>query len=117
MTLIKVVDATLTFQQERYKKAWDAAHFTKAADKTKPAAVKSGRGAIRPKAVPASATFYTADRNMWTTLVALLRKLTLLPTVIFTFSKKRCEDYGGRDEVEDDCYREFLTDTACLHLF
>jgi antiviral helicase SKI2 len=34
------------------------------------------------------------DRNLWVNLVALLQKKEILPVVIFTFSKKRCEEYA-----------------------
>jgi antiviral helicase SKI2 len=37
-------------------------------------------------------SFQQQDRNIWVHLVGLLRKKELLPVVIFTFSKKRCEE-------------------------
>jgi antiviral helicase SKI2 len=33
-----------------------------------------------------------ADKNVWIHLVQYLKKAELLPVVVFTFSKKRCED-------------------------
>lgn len=39
-------------------------------------------------------TIEKQDKNMWVHLVGLLRKRQLLPTVIFTFSKKKCEEYA-----------------------
>ena len=35
------------------------------------------------------------DQNVYTHLVGLLRKKSLLPVVVFTFSKKRCEQNAG----------------------
>lgn len=32
---------------------------------------------------------------MYSPLIALLKKKNLLPVIIFTFSKKKCEDYAG----------------------
>jgi antiviral helicase SKI2 len=35
------------------------------------------------------------DYNLWVHLVGHLKKKDLLPTVVFTFSKKRCEENAG----------------------
>ena len=37
-------------------------------------------------------TFHQPDKNLYVHLVGNLRKLNLLPVVVFTFSKKRCEE-------------------------
>lgn len=35
------------------------------------------------------------DKNLWVHMVGLLRKQNLLPTVVFVFSKKKCEEYAS----------------------
>ncbi len=42
-----------------------------------------------------SHTLRQGDQNTYTHLVNLLRKETLLPVVVFTFSKKKCEQNAG----------------------
>lgn len=39
-----------------------------------------------------SRTIHQADKNLYVHLVGYLQKKTLLPVVVFTFSKKRCEE-------------------------
>lgn len=43
------------------------------------------------------------DANLWIHLIGLLRKKELLPVVVFTFSKKRCEEYAGSMPNTDLC--------------
>ncbi|GAA6054578.1 hypothetical protein NBRC10513_003468 [Rhodotorula toruloides] len=43
------------------------------------------------------------DANLWIHLVGLLRKKELLPVVVFTFSKKRCEEYASSMPNTDLC--------------
>jgi len=43
------------------------------------------------------------DRNLWVHLIGLLRKKELLPVVVFTFSKKRCEENAGSMPNTDLC--------------
>lgn len=40
-------------------------------------------------------TFHQPDKNLYVHLLGLLRKKALLPVVVFTFSKKRCEENAG----------------------
>ena len=102
--LFKVVDSGKSFQQDGYKKAWDAAHANKI-EQAKPSKTAATKGKQQPQSAQnrtkfgaptsASNSFYQKhDRNTWVTLTGLLRKRTLLPVVIFTFSKKRCEEYA-----------------------
>jgi antiviral helicase SKI2 len=52
-----------------------------------------GRGSTAPVARGGSArTFHHEDKNVYVHLLGHLKKLALLPVVVFTFSKKRCED-------------------------
>lgn len=43
------------------------------------------------------------DRNLFVHLIGLLNKKQLLPVVIFTFSKKRCEEYASSLSKTDLC--------------
>lgn len=43
------------------------------------------------------------DQNVWTHLIAYLRKHKLLPVVNFVFSKKRCEEYAQTLSTTDLC--------------
>lgn len=43
------------------------------------------------------------DQNVWTHLIAHLRKNGLLPVVNFVFSKKRCEEYAQTLSSTDLC--------------
>lgn len=59
----------------------------------------SGRGAPA-RGAPArgggsSRTFHQPDKNLFVHLIGNLRKRSLLPVVVFTFSKKRCEENAG----------------------
>ena len=71
-----------------------------------------GRGAAPTRAVgPRGGGTFTKprpgggghDRNLWVHLVGLLRQRQLLPAVIFTFSKKRCEENAGSMPNTDLC--------------
>jgi len=43
------------------------------------------------------------DKNLWTHMIGLLKKKSLLPVVVFVFSKKRCEEYAGSMPNTDLC--------------
>lgn len=53
-----------------------------------------GRGApLGRGGVPGGArTHFSADKNLYVHLVNYLKKQSLLPVVVFTFSKRRCEE-------------------------
>jgi antiviral helicase SKI2 len=93
--VFKVVDAGKNFVQDGYKKAWDAVYVPKQ-EKAKPPPGKNTQkpGAVTKSSAKPSPTPFIGkqDRNMWTNLCGLLRKKSLLPVVVFTFSKKRCEE-------------------------
>ena len=63
----------------------------------------AGRGGHRggpPRAVPVHqggghSQARQGDQTVYTHLIGLLRKESLLPVVVFTFSKKRCEQNAG----------------------
>lgn len=48
----------------------------------------AGGGVGRPRPSMAS------DRSLWVNIVGLLKKQSLLPVVVFVFSKKKCEEYA-----------------------
>ncbi|KAI0652358.1 antiviral helicase [Trametes meyenii] len=48
-------------------------------------------------------TFHQPDKNLYVHLLGNLRKKALLPVVIFTFSKKRCEENAGTLTNADLC--------------
>lgn len=43
------------------------------------------------------------DSTLWIHLIGLLKKKELLPVVVFTFSKKKCEEYAGSMPNTDLC--------------
>ncbi|KAK4055538.1 Antiviral helicase ski2 [Microbotryomycetes sp. JL201] len=45
----------------------------------------------------------TRDATLWIHLIGLLKKKELLPVVVFTFSKKRCEEYAASMPNTDLC--------------
>ncbi|KAI0361085.1 antiviral helicase [Trametes cingulata] len=48
-------------------------------------------------------TFHQPDKNLYVHLLGHLRKKALLPVVVFTFSKKRCEENAGTLTNADLC--------------
>ena len=52
-------------------------------------AAPSGRGGGSGR------TFHQPDKNLYVHLIGNLKKKNLLPVVVFTFSKKRCEENAG----------------------
>lgn len=48
-------------------------------------------------------TFHQTDKNLYVHLLGHLRKKNLLPVVVFTFSKKRCEENAGTLTNQDLC--------------
>lgn len=61
-----------------------------------------GRGGAGPTS--SSRTIHTGtDKNLYVHLLALLKKKTLLPVVVFTFSKKRCEENASTLTNQDFC--------------
>ncbi|KAJ3171371.1 hypothetical protein HDU87_008328 [Geranomyces variabilis] len=114
--LHKVVDAQKRFLVNGWKAAQDAVSGLKKED-NRPAAQRGGRGGNQAgrggrgghrgggTTVFASAGSRTGlgggrsmgqtDRNMYVHMLGLLKKKQLLPVIIFTFSKKKCEEYAN----------------------
>lgn len=60
-----------------------------------PSPARGGGGPVRTGPAGGARTFHTADKNLYVHLLNHLKKKELLPVVVFTFSKKRCEEYAG----------------------
>ncbi|KAJ3078111.1 hypothetical protein HK102_004726, partial [Quaeritorhiza haematococci] len=54
-----------------------------------------GSGSNRVVAPSSGRAAQLTDRNLYVHLIGLLRKKQLLPVIIFTFSKKKCEEYAN----------------------
>ncbi|KAJ2923033.1 hypothetical protein H1R20_g14061, partial [Candolleomyces eurysporus] len=124
--MFKIVDAKRSFLSQGYKDAGDA--LKRKQDKEREAAGlapvqrlgakaansaqrgQRGRGSVVPargrggNAPSAARTMHTgADKNLYVHLVGHLKKKNLLPVVVFTFSKKRCEDNASTLTNQDLC--------------
>ncbi|KAI8584384.1 hypothetical protein K450DRAFT_219603 [Umbelopsis ramanniana AG] len=84
-----------------YKNASDA--LSKRKDPKEAAAQRGGRGGRGGMVVKAPArtpgrsfqSMQQTDRNLYVHMIGLLSKKKLLPVVVFTFSKKKCEEYAS----------------------
>ncbi|KAJ2918359.1 hypothetical protein MD484_g2046, partial [Candolleomyces efflorescens] len=124
--MFKIVDAKRNFLAQGYKDAGDA--LKRKQDKEREAAGlgpvqrlgakastsaqrgQRGRGSVVPtrgrggNAPSAPRTMHTgADKNLYVHLVGHLKKKNLLPVVVFTFSKKRCEENASTLTNQDLC--------------
>lgn len=54
-----------------------------------------GGGGGRTGPIGGARSFHSQDKNLYIHLLNHLRKKELLPVVVFSFSKKRCEEYAG----------------------
>ncbi|KAJ3535718.1 hypothetical protein NMY22_g6357 [Coprinellus aureogranulatus] len=124
--LFKIVDSKRNFLTQGYKDAADA--LKRKQDKEREAAglgpvqrmgakaspaAQRGRGSRGGTAVArgrgggtsnAPRTMHTgADKNLYVHLVGHLKKKNLLPVVVFTFSKKRCEENASTLTNQDLC--------------
>ncbi|KAK9760627.1 Antiviral helicase ski2, variant 2, partial [Basidiobolus ranarum] len=88
--IFKIVDAKKNFSTVGWKNANDALTGIKAKEKAKP-----GRGGATAGRQTSYRAMEKQDRNLWIHLVGLLKKKSLLPVVVFTFSKKKCEEYAS----------------------
>ncbi|KAF9210880.1 hypothetical protein BGZ59_008812 [Podila verticillata] len=86
----KIVDARQTWLQAGYKSTTDA--LAKKEAEAKPAQ-RGGRAPIRGGGGGGGGWRNDKqDKNMFTHLVGYLQKKSFLPVVVFTFSKKKCEE-------------------------
>ncbi|GAA6014645.1 hypothetical protein JCM10207_006888 [Rhodosporidiobolus poonsookiae] len=63
----------------------------------------AARGAMAAQRSAGGRNFQSRDANLWIHLVGMLRKKELLPVVVFTFSKKRCEENAASMPNTDLC--------------
>ncbi|CDO73133.1 hypothetical protein BN946_scf185007.g187 [Trametes cinnabarina] len=129
--LHKIVDADRNFLAQGYKSAGEALRRKQDKEReaaglppvqklgAKAAAPQRGqrggpagrggqRGGTSARGAPVSRggsprTFHQPDKNLYVHLLGHLRKKALLPVVIFTFSKKRCEENAGTLTNADLC--------------
>ncbi|KAI9307273.1 NUC185 domain-containing protein [Cunninghamella echinulata] len=105
--IFKIVGAHETkLNGVEYKKACDI--MTKRKDQKEQTSGRGGRGgAVSRGPVKQIGKSYQqtlqTDRNMFVHLIGLLNKKELLPVVIFTFSKRRCEEYASSLSKTDLC--------------
>jgi len=125
--MFKIVDAKRNFLSQGYKDAGDA--LKRKQDKEREAAGlapvqrlgakastttqrgRGGRGGTVPvrgrggsNAPSTPRTMHMgADKNLYVHLVGLLKKKNLLPVVVFTFSKKKCEENASTLTNQDLC--------------
>ncbi|KAI1794031.1 antiviral helicase [Ganoderma leucocontextum] len=59
------------------------------------------RGATPARGGSSGRTFHQPDKNLYVHLLGNMKKRALLPVVIFTFSKKRCEENAGTLTTQD----------------
>ncbi|THV06548.1 ATP-dependent RNA helicase [Dendrothele bispora CBS 962.96] len=123
--IYKIVDAQRQFLNQGYKDAGEA--LRRKQDKEREAAglppvqrvgarggtpqrgqQRGGRGTSTPVrgrgGASSSRTIHTGvDRNLYVHLLTLLKKKNLLPVVVFTLSKKRCEENASTLTNQDLC--------------
>lgn len=58
-------------------------------------APRGGGGGGRTGPIGGARSFHSQDKNLYIHLLNHLRKKDLLPVVVFSFSKKKCEEYAG----------------------
>ncbi|KAG8836698.1 hypothetical protein FRC18_010845 [Serendipita sp. 400] len=123
----KIVDASGTFNATGYKDAGEA--LRRKQDKEREAAglapvqrlgaragapqrgqrgggpVRGGQrgGVVKSGPTGGARSFHSADKSLYVHLLNHLRKKDLLPVVIFTFSKKRCEENAATLTNADLC--------------
>lgn len=125
--LFKVVDAQGRFFAKGVHDAADALRSKQEREGTAPGAsapaARGGRGAPpgrgrggppgRGRGAPQGRGGYgqvarrpgqATDKSLWVHLVGLLRKRSLLPVVVFVFSKRRCEEYADALPNTDLCH-------------
>ncbi|KAJ2732895.1 Antiviral helicase ski2 [Coemansia sp. BCRC 34962] len=101
--MMKIVDKTGEFSSTSWRDAYTAvtkapAHGSQAGGGSSIGRGRRGGGAAASHTLAKMTTRHTAERQgttLWVHLAGMLRKQGLLPAVIFTFSRKRCEEYAN----------------------
>jgi antiviral helicase SKI2 len=87
--LLKLVDSKKTFLTAAYKGASDSLNPKKDSSKKD---VPSSRGGKQVS--KSNVGRPTVGKNMFMNMVTLLKKKNLLPVIIFSFSKRKCQEYA-----------------------
>jgi len=99
--LYKIMEGTSGFFEKGYKEAAKALLPASERDKKQQGAKKGqSRGNSAPSFRKASGSAQSAwqqagSRQNWTALIKFLDREGLMPTVVFSFSKKKCEEIAG----------------------
>ncbi|KAJ2756728.1 Antiviral helicase ski2 [Coemansia pectinata] len=101
--MMKIVDKAGEFSSTNWRDAYTAvtkapAHGSQAGGSGNNSRGRGSRGAAANHTLAKMTTRHTAERQgttLWVHLAGMLRKQGLLPAVIFTFSRKRCEEYAN----------------------
>ncbi|KAI9264753.1 NUC185 domain-containing protein [Sporodiniella umbellata] len=110
--IYKIVGANETkLSTVGYKKAQDAMlkrkeQVDKSSGNSNTRGSRGGRGGVRGGSKPIGRSYQSTiqtDRNLFVHLIGMLKAKSLLPVVIFTFSKKRCEEYASGLSKTDLC--------------
>ncbi|KAJ1800342.1 Antiviral helicase ski2 [Coemansia sp. RSA 2399] len=125
--IVKIVDKDGTFLANQWKDAYNAVNKTSSASSASrgggsggsggaaggSGGGRGGRGARQggsSQAMFKASGRHTSERQsttLWVHLIGLLRKQNLLPAVVFTFSRKKCEEYANSLRNQG-----FLTESA-----
>ncbi|KAJ9081961.1 Antiviral helicase ski2 [Entomophthora muscae] len=101
--LFKIVDERGTFLDMGWKAAKNAIAKEEQAVTPQP---QRGRGQPQPRSQPSygNASYRSGEKQeqtLWTHMVGFLKKKKLLPVIVFTFSKKRCDTNAGNLPNQD----------------
>ncbi|KAJ2770521.1 Antiviral helicase ski2, partial [Coemansia nantahalensis] len=108
--MVKIVDQAGTFNTNQWREAYNAVNKAPATPATR-GGRGAGHGATR------TGGRHTSERQsttLWVNLVGSLQQQELLPAVVFTFSRKRCEEQANSLRNVD-----FLNDSrrSQVHIF
>ncbi|KAJ3271047.1 hypothetical protein HDV01_007128 [Terramyces sp. JEL0728] len=91
----KIVDANKNFIAKGYKDAYDIANPKKdKADTSRGRGRGRGNQVTRPANSSGRNSNISTDKNVYINLISYLKKKSLLPVIVFAFSKKKCEEYA-----------------------
>ncbi|KAI9593337.1 translation repressor [Syncephalis fuscata] len=110
----RIVDEKRNFISQGWKNANDASKGLLMKGNQSTANRGGGRGGSTTIMRQHRGTVEKQDRNTWIHLVGFLNKKKLLPAVVFTFSKRKCEEYAGALTNLDLCT---ATEKSEIHVF
>ncbi|CAG8494938.1 1277_t:CDS:10 [Ambispora gerdemannii] len=116
--IYKIVNADKKFLSVGWKQANDA--LSKKDKEVKPANARGGgrgrggRGTVAHRGGGNFKPMVQQDKQLWSNIISFLNKKKLLPVIIFTFSKKKCDEYAQRLTNIDMCAGK---DKSKIHVF